>query len=381
MNEYDAVIVGGGIMGCLGAYQIAKNGGRVAVVERAAIGNAQAGSAGITRSLRSDYQDEQYAALAREAWDLWLALQQEWGVPVLQTTGCLNVATGAAPQPYAQSAAAWLARDQRRHQIFKGELALRARFPQLRGFTFGVLEPAAGLGFPRRALQILKEKLQAAPGCQLYEHTAVEKIVARDGRVEILTKTQNLRAKKLIIAAGLGSPQLLQQIESCRYQLPLAAARPTECLYYIPREPAAYQAEALPAFACLDDGIYAHPIVAGLTPGLKIGRYHPPAAIHQSYEQGAASIRAFMRQHMPQLAASARITAVTNTDQCAYDMTPDGGFALGPVPGQPAIFLAAGFCGTGYKFAPVVAEAIADFAGDARSRHNISVFDPARFSV
>jgi glycine/D-amino acid oxidase-like deaminating enzyme len=45
-----------------------------------------------------------------------------------------------------------------------------------------------------------------------------------------------------------------------------------------------------------------------------------------------------------------------------YTNTPDGHFVIDRMPGFQRIFIGCGFCGHGFKFAPVVGEILADFA-------------------
>ena len=43
-----------------------------------------------------------------------------------------------------------------------------------------------------------------------------------------------------------------------------------------------------------------------------------------------------------------------------YDASPDSRAVLGPVPGLPGLFVAAGFSGTGFKTSPAVGAAMAE---------------------
>jgi sarcosine oxidase subunit beta len=65
-----------------------------------------------------------------------------------------------------------------------------------------------------------------------------------------------------------------------------------------------------------------------------------------------------------------------------YDMTPDQRPLLGPVPGAPGLYLAAGFSGMGYKISPAVGLAMAEMLLDGESRTvDLSIFDPGRFAA
>jgi len=44
------------------------------------------------------------------------------------------------------------------------------------------------------------------------------------------------------------------------------------------------------------------------------------------------------------------------------------------------VVVAGGFCGHGFKFAPVMGEIVADLTVDGTTSHPIGLFDPRRFS-
>lgn len=73
-------IIGGGVMGLMTAYYAAPLAQTVTVLDRSRVGDPATASFGLTRSVRNDYRDAEYARLAFEARRLrelaQLALQQ-----------------------------------------------------------------------------------------------------------------------------------------------------------------------------------------------------------------------------------------------------------------------------------------------------------------
>jgi sarcosine oxidase len=67
-------------------------------------------------------------------------------------------------------------------------------------------------------------------------------------------------------------------------------------------------------------------------------------------------------------------------ETCLYTMTPDEHFILGPHPHYPAVLLAAGFSGHGFKFAPAIGEVLADLVTEARARYDLGLFAPDRYA-
>jgi glycine/D-amino acid oxidase-like deaminating enzyme len=64
-------IIGGGVMGLMTAYQAAPLAESVTVFDRSRVGDPGTASLGLTRSVRNDYRDPDYARLAVEARRLW----------------------------------------------------------------------------------------------------------------------------------------------------------------------------------------------------------------------------------------------------------------------------------------------------------------------
>jgi glycine/D-amino acid oxidase-like deaminating enzyme len=63
-----------------------------------------------------------------------------------------------------------------------------------------------------------------------------------------------------------------------------------------------------------------------------------------------------------------------------YTMTPDRDFLIGPHPANPAVLVAAGFSGHGFKFGPLVGRIIADLATTGRTEGDLSRFRLDRFA-
>ena len=67
-------------------------------------------------------------------------------------------------------------------------------------------------------------------------------------------------------------------------------------------------------------------------------------------------------------------------DSCLFTNTPDRHFLIDLHPDHPQVSFAAGFSGHGYKFASVIGEIMADLAERQATRHDISLFNLARFT-
>lgn len=98
MRRCDVLVVGGGAIGSATAWQLAKRGVDVVLLERWAPGHHHGSSHGATRIYRLAYTDEIYALMALEAGRMWRELEDESGTTLLERTGGIDIGDEAAIQ-------------------------------------------------------------------------------------------------------------------------------------------------------------------------------------------------------------------------------------------------------------------------------------------
>jgi sarcosine oxidase len=108
------------------------------------------------------------------------------------------------------------------------------------------------------------------------------------------------------------------------------------------------------------------------------GRDDVKAAVHFSTERpaddwSAGEVAAVLGELFPGLGSRH-----TREAECWYTLTPDENFVVGPHPESDRVVVACGFSGHGFKFTPVLGEAIADLATEGRTSFDLSTFDPLR---
>ncbi len=378
---YDVVIIGGGVMGLLSAYRIRQAGLTVAIIDAGKIGGTQAASSGFTRSIRNDYENIELARMANDAFRGWRLLQREWKAKLIEECGCLNLfnqklVKTKINEAYVTQALSWLERDERRLSVFAGQKNFSIRLNQFSA-QFGVLDKAAGIALPREVNRQLLIRLLNDDAVTLYEDTTVLSIEETVAAVYIKGAGFKLIAQKLVIAAGLGTSKLCNLVQDAP-DLPITPDRPFELKYFFPKNPIPYTVSRLPVFAFLDVGIYGHPIVPGLTEGVKIGFYQPPGL--KSSVGSGEFINRFVQTCLPDLYAQSSSSKMENVDTCSYDMTPDRRFILGYLTGNKNIIVAAGFNGTGYKFAPVITDIVKDLVLGEEVGYDIQPFSSDRFN-
>jgi glycine/D-amino acid oxidase-like deaminating enzyme len=375
----DVVVIGGGIMGLFTAYYASRAGATVTILERSRIGDPHKASFCLTRSIRNDYIDPLYARLAHQARYLWLDLQAESGERFVFDCGCLNLAksrvTPDLDHTYAEVVFRTLqSLDYKAEALDRG--ALQRRFPQFDA-DLGRLDVEAGyLLIPpiTRAVLLALSRQNVT----IHEDVIVERVAERGGHVITTTNQGEWESGSVVIAVGAGTNDLLALVDGCDTRFPLRFERPTQSMYLIPppEKRAQFIAPTLPVFAYLDIGVYGHPMVPNITPGVKIG-YFDPGDVPQA-ETFIRDIRGFVDECMPAL-RDATAVDVKDVDQCSYDLVADDNFILGSLPSFSRIHVGVGWRGTGYKFSPAIGRTLMQLALGGQTEYEVTRFSPARF--
>jgi glycine/D-amino acid oxidase-like deaminating enzyme len=211
----DAVVVGGGLTGCLTAYAFAAAGVKVVLLEAHRVGQGTTASAA---GWISDDPGVSFADLektlglrgTRGAFQLWHRAALDF-IALLRR---LDVKCGLEAQPSITAAltpdqAARLKREQKVRRaagldapllaprVVKPELGLDA-VSGLRARDGALLDPyRACLGIAAAA---------NARGCPVFERSAVRKITFTRKSVEVFSASGSLRAKRVVIATGVPTP-------------------------------------------------------------------------------------------------------------------------------------------------------------------------------
>jgi sarcosine oxidase len=376
-------IIGGGVMGLMTAYYAAPLAETVTVLDRSRVGDPATASFGLTRSVRNDYRDPEYARLAFEARRLWRGLERDFGRRLLIDCGCLNLVKASVTpdldSTYAVESYAVLEQLGLPREALSGA-QLRQRFPQFDA-DGGWLDVDAGFADLAAVTGALRLHLRAR-GVRVVE-TCEPRGITRSGQSWIVaTDSGPVESDVLVVTAGLGTNDVLGLVPGCRVRFPLSPDRPTQSVYFIPPagSRAKFTQDVMPVFAYLDIGIYGHPIYDGNTPGVKIGFYNPPDVARTPSRIG--SVEEFVAECIPGLrdAEVVDVATASGVDTCWYDLVADDEFILGAVPGAPGLFTGVGWRGTGYKFAPWVGHVLARLAADRDTGYDIGRFAPGRFA-
>jgi len=372
MREFNVVVVGCGAAGSAALYALARRGLRVLCLERFEPGHDKGSSHGISRIIRFGYYEHpSYVPLVHRAEALWRDLEQASQRTLLHRTGIIEI--GASDSGLVTGTLA----SSRLHGLPHAHLDAREvmrRFPAFRipDDYIGVWQPDAGWLEVEPAIEI-SVSLAKNVGAELMSGVTVRALEPHAAGVRVITDGATIQAQTVVIAAG---PWLNSLIPG----LPLRVTRQVVA-WFEPKEPKLFAPGAFPLFMLeTTRGIYyGFPLHAA---GLKFAKhFHRDEAVEPDHvdrtigAEDEALIRDALAEHLP--AANGPLRSATI---CLYTMTPDGHFILDRLPSQPNIIVASPCSGHGFKFAPVIGEAIADLVTGTPPAGDLSRFSIARFA-
>jgi glycine oxidase len=209
----DIIVVGAGIVGCAVAYELARRGASVEIVDERPVGmGATQASAGVLAPYIEAREDSPLLGLTVRSLGLFdgfvarVSADAGFGVPY-RRTGTLDVATNDAEMCALRTTADVLARRAVPARLLDAA-AVRAEEPQLGESAIGGLQIEPH-GFV--AASDLTRALVAAArrhGAQLVEPSRVRRISQRNGDILVETDRGSLTGNALVLAAGSWSGEI-----------------------------------------------------------------------------------------------------------------------------------------------------------------------------
>ncbi len=362
---YDLAVLGIGGMGSACLKSLAERGARVCGIEQFELGHQRGSSHGRTRIIRKAYfEHPDYIPLLNSSYELWHKLAEECGTKLLFETGML--AAGRPDSGVVQG----LERCYAQHALPHEKLdwpQVRQRFPQfdLPPDHVAFFDPIAGYLLVETCVAKQIEASRAH-NATIFANEKALTWRAEGGGISIETTNRRITAGGLIITTGPWlRDELLQlqvELEIWRkvvlwYDSPnISEFRETFPIFYIETAGGSYY--GFPAIDALGMKISEHERVQRFRNADDVSR-----RLQRSDE---AHLLDFMKRILPAVKPVRTAWSV-----CIYTMTPDHHFILGPHPEHENVFVAGGFSGHGFKFAPVIGEALADLALNGSTKHAI----------
>src|SRR5437870_7485454 len=249
---------------------------------------------------------------------------------------------------------------QRGHKVERMNSAqVWRRFPVLNPELFrdGVLELEAGYAESGRAVATLVQRAESI-GVELRSNSRFAHLDEHDHRIEgiILHDGERIAGDRVVMAVGAWTPYLLPFTK----KFFRASGQPV--FHLKPPRPDLFASERFPVFGAdiTTTGYYGFPLnrdglvkIANHGPGREMSPESPQRAVTV---EDKGNLREFLSSTFPLLADA----PIVHTRVCMYCDTHDGHFWIAPDPEREGLVIAAGDCGHGFKFAPILGEIIAD---------------------
>ena len=377
MTGLSCAVIGGGVMGAAAAYALARRGARVTLFEQFAFGHHHGSSHGATRLFRTAYfEHPDYVPLLRRAAEGWRALERGSGETLFIPCGVL-MAGNAASGLMAGTRNAAEIHGLRLDDLTAAETAARFPWLSLGPGMEAMIEPDAGFVYADRARMAFLKGAETA-GAKIHYETPVRGVHVSGARVELITAHGKLFFDRVVAAPGAYASEILGHI-GARVS-PLRKA----LFWTSPGDERATLAGGFLPFAVEeDDGRFFYGFPAVDADGVKIGEHTggaPLADARDSADDYAAQSRrdleAFLRRRAPSLSP-----VITKEQSCLYEISPDRHFIIDRHPEDGRIAFAIGHSGHGFKFAPVVGEALADLVTAGETAPEFDFLSLARFDA
>ncbi|EEF27281.1 probable sarcosine oxidase [Ricinus communis] len=372
-NEFDAIVIGAGIMGSTTAYELAKRGKKTLLLEQFDFLHHRGSSHGESRTIRATYPEDYYCAMAIESFPLWEEAQSEIGFKVYFKAQHLDM--GPSDNKSLLSVISSCKKNSVSFQVLDSQqvpekFSGRINIPEN---WIGVSAELGGVLRPTKAVSMF-QSLASRKGAVLRDNTEVNNIIKDDVRGGLWVFAANgekFWAEKCVITAGAWVRKLVKTVSGL--DLPIQALETTVCYWRIKEghESEFTMGVDFPTFAS-----YGQPYVYG-TPSLEF-----PGLIKIAVHGGRAcnpdkrpwgpcltlsSLKEWIERTFSGLVDSDGPVA---TQSCMYSMTPDEDYVidfLGEEFGKDVV-VGGGFSGHGFKMAPVIGRILADLALDGEAK-------------
>jgi glycine/D-amino acid oxidase-like deaminating enzyme len=337
----DVVIVGAGTFGASLAWELARAGERVTLVDQFEPGDRRATSGGETRLIRSSHgADPDYTAMARRAYTLWRELEAESGEELLLQRG---VAWFAHTEDGWDAASARTLTAQG-IPVERLDVAEAAKlYPSFGGMdlAFVLFEPEAGALRAQRGVQTLARQAQAH-GARLLRGRA-----RPDGATAVLEDGTRLEGDAVVWACGGWLGGLFGDLVTLKVT--------RQELLFIDGGPAWRE---VPAWVDYDRAMYGTGDLdeLGFKAALDLdGPSLDPDAPLDDTPTTEPQVRAYLRDRFPALEHA----QLNEARACRYELSPDSHFLAGRHPEHAGVWLLGGGSGHGFKHGPAMAERMA----------------------
>lgn len=368
-RQFDTIVLGLGGIGAGALYWLARRlGGEVLGLEQFALGHDRGGSQDHSRIIRYSYHHPIYVHLAERAYRAWEVLEAESGEQVVYRCGGLDLFPAGGAIPAADYITSLESCNVPFERLEADEI--RRRWPVfcVPDSVWGLYQSDGGLVAAAKANASHLSVARSA-GAAIRESAPVSLVRAADGEVEVTAGGTAYRARRLVVAAGAWSNDILAHFG---LRLPLTVTR-EQVVYYAARDRAAFAIDRFPVWIWMDEPcFYGFPVFG--EPAVKVaqdvGGYETTATTRtfDPDPDNLARVRSWCEAYLP---GATGPDALVKT--CLYTLTPDRDFIVDSIPGHPEVVVAIG-AGHAFKFASALGKILSELVLEDTTDADLSAF-------
>ncbi|MEO1051978.1 MAG: N-methyl-L-tryptophan oxidase [Bacteroidota bacterium] len=363
-NTFDVIVIGVGSMGSATCYYLASKGLKVLGLEQFEIPHTLGAHGGQSRIIRKAYfEHPDYVPLLERAYQNWAHLEEMSGAKVFYRTGLVYF---GEQDNELMKGIRLSANEYNIHIEALNGQASASKHPQfdIPSSFDTIFEPDAGFILPEKTISLYYE-LALRAGASIKTRIKVDSWKDEGGGISVSANGQSYKAEKLIITAGAWTKQMVSSL-----RIPTTVHKQV-ITWVKPKDWSSFELSNFPCWVIAGPdypGIfYGFPMLPAKNNygevGLKVAHHYPGEVIDPDTDtieipqEELEKLEAIMHKYLP-----GTFDGFLNVKTCKYTQTPDEHFIIDKLPSHENVIIGAGFSGHGFKFVPMVGEALSDLA-------------------
>ncbi len=375
------VVIGGGVIGCSVAYHLTKFGWNdVVLLERDQLTSGTTWhAAGLVSQLGPTAS---ITKIRKYTLDLYKKLEKEVDHSAgLRLNGALSI---------AQTDARWqeLRRQATTAQLYHVDVkildkeTIKKNYPMMHteDLKGGILMPGDGAADPSGVTHMLAKAARQG-GAKIFEHSSVEKILTKNGKVHgVRVNEKEIECEYIVLATGMWSRQIGEKIG---VSIPLYPAEH----FYVITEPIENLSKTLPVIRDFDSSVYfkedAGKLLIGIFEGKSIPAFDKTNKVPEDFSFGEfpenfEHFEPYLEKSMKRFPILEKI-GIRKFFAGPESFTPDTNSLLGEVPEIKNLFLSCGLNSVGIGTGGGVGKVTAEWLMTGHINEDIFNYDIKRF--
>jgi glycine/D-amino acid oxidase-like deaminating enzyme len=373
-NSFDVIIIGGGIMGCSNAYELARRGMTVAVVDKGTIGDSPSGKS--SAIIRQHYSNELTARMALYGLGVFQEFDERIGGECGFTKTGFMLLVDAKDRQGLESNIALQQAVGIDTEILQTE-AVSEILPGLSAVDLVsvAFEPESGYADPYLTVNAFAQAARRQ-GATIFQENRVLEVTFAGGKVSgVRTQDGKLNAPVVVNCSGAWGAQVA---EMAGVQVPINACRVQVAFFRRPRG----QESPHPVVADFSNATYFRSETGGLTlvglidPAEAEAVVNPDSFKEYMDDEFLLDVGERLVSRYPAMEQSES----TGGYSSLYAITPDWHPIIDEVPAGSGFYICSGFSGHGFKLAPAIGLMMAELiSGVSNPQFDSHLFRLARF--